>query len=138
VGVGDGPKLSDGVVNTVETAPETAEHFAACRSIRRRDIVYTDFPANQRHHFAVSRGGGIGQISDIDRQQIHGWMPSNRAAITADQHLQFVCGPMGIAVGVSDGNQSQTRAPLCIMADVADLHDARPQLDELDGASRSR
>ena len=29
-------------------------------------------PANQRHHFAVPRGHGIGQIADIDRQQIHG------------------------------------------------------------------
>src|ERR1700738_2765404 len=59
--------LSDGVVNAVETAPEMAEHFAACRSNRRRDIVYTDLPSNQRHHLAVPRGPGIGQIADIAR-----------------------------------------------------------------------
>src|SRR5271165_2612904 len=111
--------MSGGVVDAVETAPEMAEHFAARRSTRRCDVVYADFPADQRYHFAVPRGRGIGQIADVDWQQIHGWMPSNRTAVTADQHLQLVCGHTGIPVGVSDRNQSQACALLCGTADVA-------------------
>src|SRR5436190_23841765 len=85
-------KLSDGVIDAMEPSPETAEHFAACRFARRRDLVYSNLLADQRNHFAVPRGAWIGQITHIDRQQIQGRIPSKRARVTSDQHLQLVCG----------------------------------------------
>src|SRR5262249_17092116 len=93
-------KRLNGIVDAVETVPKMAEHFAACRSSRRCDIVYTDFLADQRHHLALPRARGVWQIADIDWQEIHRRIPSNWTAVTADQHLKFVRGRAGIPVGV--------------------------------------
>src|SRR5215467_2536294 len=61
-------KRSNGAVDAVETVPKMAEHFPACRSSRRCDIVYTDFLADQRYHLAMPCGRGVWQIADIDWQ----------------------------------------------------------------------
>jgi hypothetical protein len=83
--------LSEGIIDAMETIAETAEHLGASRFSRRCDIVYSDLAADQRNHLAVPRGTWIGQITDIDRQQIQQRIPSNRTAVTSDQYLQLVC-----------------------------------------------
>ena len=108
-----------------------------------RELVDGDAFADQGHHVAAARGVLL-EIGDVDRDQIHGDAAGDRAALAGDHDLGAAGAVIGacraeIAVGIAGGDDRKPgrppRGPGAAIADglaaldIADLHDARFQLD---------
>ena len=108
------------------------------------EFVDRDAFADQRHQVTAPHGVLV-EIGDVDRGQVHRNPPRNRAALAGDHHLGAAGAVIGagraeISVGIARGNDRYSgrtpRSPGPAIADglaaldIADLHDARLQLDD--------
>src|SRR6516164_10129396 len=103
------------IVNAVKAAAEAAEDFAPGRSAGRREVVDSNAIADQRHHGAEPHHAAIGQIGDVDRQEIDRWRRGDRTAAAANHDLQRHAGFRGgprITIAIAERNQRQPRTSL--------------------------
>ena len=54
----------------MEAATESGKHLAAGRSRRLGDLVDGQCRANQRRHFTAPCSSGVGQVGDVDGEQV--------------------------------------------------------------------
>ena len=108
------------------------------------EFVDRDTFADQRHQVTAPHGILV-KISDVDRGQVHRNPARNRAALAGDHHFGAAGAIVGaggteISVSIARGHDRYSgrppRGPGPAIADglaaldVADLHDARLQLDD--------